>query len=65
MQIDVIEFELTCSVHGSHKILVPIEFPRPSHCAHCFLPLQSRLELRRLSINHQLPSRISSEAFIG
>ncbi|MBA4179924.1 MAG: hypothetical protein C0506_04980 [Anaerolinea sp.] len=65
MQIDVIEFEVTCPAHGPHKIMVPVEFPRPRNCAHCFLPVTSRHELRRLSINHQLPSRVGSEAFIG
>jgi hypothetical protein len=65
MQIDVIEFALVCSAHGEHKILVPIEFPRPRNCAHCFLPVDSRRELRRFSINHQLPSPVGSEAFIG
>lgn len=65
MQIDVIEFELVCAEHGAHKILVPVEFPRPKNCAHCFLPVDSRRELRRFPISHQLPGSVSSEAFIG
>lgn len=65
MQINVIEFDLVCSVHGEHTVLVPEGFPRPKHCAHCFLPVESRQEVRRLSINHQLPSHVGSEAFIG
>ncbi|MGI8925341.1 MAG: hypothetical protein ACR2HN_01690 [Tepidiformaceae bacterium] len=65
MQIEVIEFELDCDIHGTHKTLVPVEFPRPKHCAHCFLPLAGRRELRRLSIEGPLASPIGSEAWIG
>ncbi|MEP7216996.1 MAG: hypothetical protein ABI782_12145 [Anaerolineaceae bacterium] len=65
MQIDVIEFELACSAHGIHKVLVPVEFPRPRNCAHCFLPAVARREIRRFSLSQPLPSLVGSEAFIG
>jgi hypothetical protein len=65
MQIDVIEFELVCREHGAHKTLVPVELPRPRGCAHCFLPLESRTELRRFSMEGPLPSAVGSEAWIG
>lgn len=65
MNIDVIEFELTCDIHGSHKILVPVELPRPRHCAHCFLPVTGRRELRRFSMSGPLPNQVSSEAWLG
>ena len=65
MQIDVIEFELVCEEHGTHKVLVPVEFPRPYNCAHCFLPAVSRRELRRFAMNQPIPSAVGSEAFIG
>ena len=64
MQVDVIEFELVCAEHGAHKMLVPVEFPRPTNCAHCFLPA-TRREMRRLSLSQPLPSPVGSEAFIG
>lgn len=65
MQLEVIEFELVCSVHGSHKTIVPVELPRPRSCAHCFLPLASRRELRRFSMEGPLPNAVGSEAWIG
>ena len=64
MQVDVIEFELVCAEHGAHKMLVPVEFPRPTNCAHCFLPA-TRREMRRLTLSQPLPSPVGSEAFIG
>ena len=65
MHIDVIEFELVCREHGPHKMLVPVELPRPRRCAHCFLPLESRTELRRFSMEGPLPGAVGSEAWIG
>ena len=65
MHIEVIEFELVCSEHGAHKTLVPVELPRPQRCAHCFLPLLSRSELRRFSMEGPLPGAVGSEAWIG
>lgn len=65
MKIDVIEFELICREHGMHNVLVPVEFPRPHNCAHCFLPAVSQREIRRFSMNQPLPSPVGSEAFIG
>ena len=64
MQVDVIEFELVCVEHGAHKMLVPVEFPRPTNCAHCFLPA-TRREIRRLSLSQPLPSPVGSEAYLG
>jgi hypothetical protein len=65
MHFDVIEFELVCSAHGVHKILVPIELPRPQRCAHCFLPLVNRRELRRFSMEGPLPGTVGGEVWIG
>ncbi len=65
MNTAVIEFELTCSVHGPHKMLVPSEFPRPQHCAHCLLPLAERRELRRFVMSGPIPTQVGSEAWIG
>ncbi len=65
MKVDVIEFELVCAEHGAHKTLVPVEFPRPRNCAHCFLPLVSRREVRRMAMSQPLSSPVGSEAFIG
>ncbi|MCZ7576656.1 MAG: hypothetical protein M5U18_06275 [Dehalococcoidia bacterium] len=31
MNIEVIEFELTCEKHGKHRLLVPVELPRPGY----------------------------------
>lgn len=65
MNIEVIEFELRCPDHGTHKTLVPVELPRPGHCAHCFLPVTGRRELRRFSMAGPLPGHVGSEAWIG
>lgn len=65
VNIDVIEFELTCEIHGVHKTLVPAELPWPRYCAHCFLPLSGRRELRRYAMAGPLPNQVSSEAWIG
>ncbi len=65
MKIEVIEFELVCREHGAHKTLVPVECPRPRRCAHCFLPLERRAELRRFSMEGPLPGAVGSEAWIG
>jgi len=65
VNIDVIEFELTCQVHGPHKTLVPAELPWPRNCVHCFLPLTGRRELRRLVVSGPIPNQVSSEAWIG
>ncbi|MBE7520500.1 MAG: hypothetical protein HS107_14780 [Thermoflexaceae bacterium] len=65
MDIDVIEFELTCDIHGPHKVLVPAVLPRPRHCAHCFLPVTARREVRRFSMAGPLPDQVSSEAWLG
>ena len=65
MHIEVIEFELHCAEHGVHKMLTPVEAPRPRYCAHCFLPVTSRRELRRFSMEGPLPSAVGSEVWIG
>ncbi len=62
MNIEVIEFELTCTEHGVHRVLV--ELPRPRACAHCYLPADRR-ELRRFLMTHPLPRAFGGEAFIG
>ena len=64
MHIEVIEVVCVCSTHGEHRVLVPAAFPRPSRCAHCFQPLESRIELRRFNVNH-LPNMLGSEVFMG
>ncbi|HMO55020.1 MAG TPA: hypothetical protein PJ994_10990 [Tepidiformaceae bacterium] len=64
MNIEVIEFELTCTEHGVHRVLVPVELPRPRACAHCYLPADRR-ELRRFLMTHPLPRAFGGEAFIG
>lgn len=65
MKLAVIEFELVCSVHGEHKTIVPAELPSPRNCAHCFLPLTGRRELRRFSMAGPLPGAVGAEAYIG
>jgi hypothetical protein len=64
VNIEVIEFELTCAEHGVHRVLVPVELPRPRACAHCYLPAE-RKELRRFAMAHPLPAAFGGEAFIG
>ena len=64
VNIEVIEFELMCPQHGVHRVLVPVELPRPRACAHCYLPAE-RKELRRFFMAHPLPAAIGGEAFIG
>jgi hypothetical protein len=58
------EFELTCAEHGAHRVLVPVELPRPCRCAHCFLPAERR-ELRRFILEGPLPSALGNEAYVG
>ena len=65
VNINVIEFELTCRIHGPHKTIVPTELLWPRNCAHCFLPVTARRELRRFSMSGPLPGHIGSEAWIG
>jgi hypothetical protein len=65
MHIEVVEFELDCPGHGRHRILVPVQGPYPTRCAHCFLQLRSRTEIRRFSLAGPLPSGVGSEAWIG
>ncbi len=64
MRIEVIEFELICDVHGAHRLLVPVECPRPRACAHCFLPADRR-ELRRFVMDGPLPTALGNEAWVG
>lgn len=65
MRIEVIEFELTCREHGAHKLIIPVELPRPCNCAHCFLPLAGRRELRRFTMDGPLPAPFGPEVFVG
>lgn len=64
MHIEVIEFELTCAEHGAHRVIVPVELPRPRACAHCFLPAE-RQEIRRFTIEGPLPTAVGGEVFVG
>ncbi|MGE0599307.1 MAG: hypothetical protein AB7J35_07310 [Dehalococcoidia bacterium] len=64
MQIEVIEFELTCKEHGAHRVLIPVELPRPKACAHCFLPAE-RKEIRRFTLEGPLPNAIGNEVWVG
>lgn len=64
VNIEVIEFELRCEEHGMHRLLVPVELPRPRVCAHCFLPAERR-EIRRFVMARTAPEKIGGEAFIG
>ena len=61
MNIEVIEFELTCAEHGVHRLLVPVEMPRPRVCAHCFLPAERRA-LRRFVMARTGREKIGGEA---
>ena len=65
MHIDVIEFELTCPEHGTQKTITPARAPRPNCCVHCFLPVSSRRELRRYTMEGPLQTAVGSEAWIG
>ncbi|MGE3073473.1 MAG: hypothetical protein AB7N24_05215 [Dehalococcoidia bacterium] len=64
MHIEVIEFELICDEHGAHRVLVPVELPRPKACAHCFLPAE-RTEIRRFTLEGPLPNAIGNEVWVG
>jgi hypothetical protein len=64
VNIEVIEFELTCPEHGAHRVLTPVELPRPRRCAHCFLPAE-RNELRRFRLEGPLPAALGNEAWVG
>ena len=64
VHIEVIEFELTCPVHGEHRVVMPVELPRPHRCAHCFLPAEQR-ELRRFVMEGPLPAALGNEAWVG
>jgi hypothetical protein len=64
MHIEVIEFELNCAEHGEHRILVPVELPRPAACAHCYLPA-TRRELRRFIMDGPLPAALGNDAWVG
>ncbi|MCL4241435.1 MAG: hypothetical protein KJ048_08780 [Dehalococcoidia bacterium] len=64
MNIEVIEFELECAEHGVHRLLVPVELPRPRVCGHCFLPAERR-EIRRFVMARTAAEKIGGEAFIG
>lgn len=64
VHIEVIEFELTCAEHGIHRLLVPVELPRPHCCAHCYLPAERR-ELRRFMLEGPLPNAIGNEVWVG
>lgn len=65
VNIEVIEFEMICRVHGSHKTIVPSQLPRPRHCVHCFLPVVERREIRRYERELPLPGNVGGEAWIG
>ncbi|MGE5597033.1 MAG: hypothetical protein ACM3S1_13495 [Hyphomicrobiales bacterium] len=65
MQVEVIEFELTCPRHGRELMVVPVRFPRPQGCRHCFAPLTSRREIRRFMMETPVPDTVPSEAWIG
>jgi len=64
VRIEVIEFELSCPEHGAHRLIVPVELPRPKACAHCFLPAD-RIEIRRFVIDGPLPAALGNEAWVG
>lgn len=64
VRIEVIEFELQCEVHGAHRLLVPVELPRPRACVHCFLPAERR-EMRRFFLDGPLPAALGNEAWVG
>lgn len=64
VHIEVIEFELTCAQHGAHRVIVPVELPRPKACAHCFLPAERR-ELRRFVVEGPLTEAFGGEVFVG
>lgn len=64
MRVEVIEFELTCPTHGVERMIVPVQFPRPRGCPHCFAPLVARHELRRF-VTEFVPGDVGSEVWIG
>lgn len=65
MFVDVIEFEVTCSGHGSSRMLVPVEHPWPEYCPHCFLRLTSRREARRFSARMPVAGVSRPESWVG
>ena len=67
MNIEVIEFELTCPRHGAHRTIVPARSPWPKRCVHCLRLLADRSEVRRFSmpLEGPLPADIATESWIG
>jgi hypothetical protein len=65
VNVEVIEYEVVCSDHGRHKMLVPERLPRPSRCPHCFLPLVSRREICRSTARLPLPGLARPETWVG
>lgn len=65
MQVVVIEFELMCPAHGRDVMVVPVQYPRPAGCPHCFAPLAWRRELRRFAMDVQPTKSVDTEAWIG
>ena len=63
MQINMIEFELTCPEHGRYSVVVPVHDPWPRCCLKCYGPV-ARQELRRFRLEN-LPAHLGSEAWIG
>lgn len=64
MNVEVVEFELVCRVHGVHRVVMPAVLLRPRVCAQCHLPAEVR-ELSRFTTAEPPLDPITSELFIG
>lgn len=64
MNVEVVEFELVCRVHGAHRVIMPAVLLRPRVCAQCHRPAEVR-ELSRFTTAEPQLDAITSELFIG
>lgn len=65
MRIQLVEHELTCPTHGAHRMVTPAGNPVPRRCAHCFLDLTGRAELRRYTVEGPVKELARPETWVG
>jgi hypothetical protein len=70
MEIEAVELDLVCDVHGCRRVVSPVRLPWPRYCPECDTPASSRLEVRRyvapLPLVSATPAApVGSETFLG
>jgi hypothetical protein len=71
VEIEAVELDLVCDVHGCTRVVSPVCLPWPSACPECATPAAKRLEVRRYRAPLPLVSRPGearvpcSETFLG